>query len=105
MPMINDVISAYRNTANRVSQSAGSESGRGSDGPSFGSMVQGAIQDAIDAGKKSEAAAHTAISGKSSADPTVIAQAVNNADITLQTVIAVRDKVVSAYQNILQMPI
>ena len=103
MPMINDVISAYRNTAASLGGSS-PETAAGGGGPSFGSMVKGAIQDAVDAGKKSEAAAHSAIVGKS-ADPTTVAQAVNNADITLQTVIAVRDKVVSAYQNILQMPI
>ena len=31
--------------------------------------------------------------------------AVSNAEVALQTVVAVRDKVVSAYQDILQMPI
>ena len=31
--------------------------------------------------------------------------AVSNAEVALQTVVAVRDKVVSAYQEIMQMPI
>jgi flagellar hook-basal body complex protein FliE len=31
--------------------------------------------------------------------------AVNSAELTLDTVVAVRDKVIAAYQNIMQMPI
>ena len=101
MPMISDAISAYR--AAQMSTNSGSASGGSAQsGPSFGSLVKDAIQGAVDAGKQSEAASKQAVTGK--ADMTEVAQAVNNADITLQTVIAVRDKVVSAYQQILQMP-
>ena len=39
------------------------------------------------------------------ADLTDVVTAVTNAEMTLQTVTAVRDKVVSAYQEILRMPI
>ena len=101
MPMISDAISAYRATAMATKDSsAGTGTAQG--GASFGSMVKDAIQGAVDAGKQSEAVSKQAVMGK--VDMTEIAQAVNNADITLQTVIAVRDKVVSAYQQILQMP-
>jgi flagellar hook-basal body complex protein FliE len=34
-----------------------------------------------------------------------VVAAVTNADVTLQTVVAVRDKVVSAYQEILHMTV
>ncbi len=44
-----------------------------------------------------------ALSGK--ADVRDVVAAVNNAELTLQTVVAVRDKVVSAYNEILHMPI
>ena len=36
---------------------------------------------------------------------TDIVQAVNNAEIALQTVVAVRDRVIDAYQQIIRMPI
>jgi flagellar hook-basal body complex protein FliE len=39
------------------------------------------------------------------ADPTDVVQAVNSADMTLQTVVAIRDKMIGAYQDILRMPI
>jgi flagellar hook-basal body complex protein FliE len=39
------------------------------------------------------------------ADIVDVVQAVGNAEITLQTVVAVRDRVISAYQEIMRMPI
>jgi flagellar hook-basal body complex protein FliE len=39
------------------------------------------------------------------ADIVDVVNAVNQAELTLDTVVAVRDKVVSAYQSILNMPI
>ena len=42
---------------------------------------------------------------KGTADIQEVVMAVSNAEVALQTVVAVRDKVVSAYQDILQMPI
>jgi len=104
MPTINDAISAYRTTAQRATAVGGESASQATgNGPSFGSMVKDAINGAVDAGKKSEAISGMAVMGK--ADMTEVAQAVNNADITLQSVVAVRDKVVAAYQQIMQMPI
>ena len=34
-----------------------------------------------------------------------VVNAVNQAELTLDTVVAVRDKVITAYQSIMQMPI
>lgn len=42
---------------------------------------------------------------KGTADMQEVVMAVSNAEAALQTVVAVRDKVVSAYQEIMQMPI
>ena len=42
-------------------------------------------------------------SGK--ADIVDVVSAVNSAELTLDTVVAVRDKVIAAYQSIMQMPI
>ena len=39
------------------------------------------------------------------ADLNDIVTAVNNAEMTLQTVVAIRDRVIQAYQEILRMPI
>jgi flagellar hook-basal body complex protein FliE len=104
MATINDAISAYKSTVKRASDfNPGGDAEAASEGPSFGSLMKSAVTGAIDAAKKGEAVSQSAIMGK--ADMTEVAQAVNNADITLQSVVAIRDKVVSAYQQIMQMPI
>jgi len=69
----------------------------------FGQMVREALQDSIDASKKSEAISAQAVAGK--ADVTDVVTAVNNAEMALDTVVAVRDRVISAYQEIMRMPI
>ncbi|MCF8479617.1 MAG: flagellar hook-basal body complex protein FliE [Rhodospirillum sp.] len=74
-----------------------------SEGPNFSDMVHGAIQDTIDAGRKGEEMTKLAIEGK--ADLRDVVMAVNNAETTLQTIVSVRNKVVSAYESILRMPI
>ena len=39
------------------------------------------------------------------ADLTEVVTAITNAEVTLQTVVAVRDRMISAYQQIMRMPI
>ncbi len=69
----------------------------------FGKMVTSVLEDATKASKASEQQALHAISGK--ADVTEIVAAVSNAEVALETVVAVRDRVISAYQEIMRMPI
>ena len=101
---INNAISAYnsaaRSFASGESDSTDSTSGAGSD---FASMLKAGAKSAIDSSKKSEEMSKMAITGK--ADVRDVVAAVNNAELTLQTVVAVRDKVINAYSDILKMPI
>jgi len=99
---IADAISAYSNAAKSLgTPAADSGSDTGAAGPSFASMLQDGAKAAIDSGKKSEEMSKQAITGK--ADIPDVVAAVSNAELTLQTVVAVRDKVVSAYNDILKM--
>ncbi len=70
---------------------------------SFADLVEHAGKSAIETGRKAEQLSAAAIAGK--ADPTDVVTAVTNAEVTLQTVLAVRDRVIQAYQDILRMPI
>jgi len=74
-----------------------------SGGDSFADMVKAAGQQVTGAIEKSEAISVQSNLGK--VELTDVVQAVNNAEIALQTVVAVRDKVVDAYQQIIRMPI
>lgn len=69
----------------------------------FGQMLTEALQSTVDAAKTSEVVSAKAVAGK--ADVTEVVTAVTNAEMALDTVVAVRDRVISAYQEILRMPI
>jgi flagellar hook-basal body complex protein FliE len=70
---------------------------------SFAALLRDAAGTAVDTMKNSEALSAKALAGK--ADLNEVVAAVTNAEVTLQTVLAVRDKVIQAYQDILRMPI
>lgn len=59
--------------------------------------------DSIDANRKAEALTEKAVVGQ--AELMDVVTAVSNAEMTLQTVVAVRDRVLNAYQEIMRMPI
>lgn len=72
-------------------------------GVSFGDMLQTATQSTIDAQKTSETVSAQAVMGK--ADLTDVVNAVNNAEVTLNMFLAVRDKMIDAYNSISRMQI
>jgi len=96
-------INAYLNTAKMTGTDIGSDNAGGSDKFSFGNMVKNTIDQVVSTQKKSEAVSAQAIAGK--ANITDVVQAVTEAEMTLQTVMTVRDRLVGAYQDIMRMPI
>ena len=73
-------------------------------GGGFGDFLEKAIDKTVDASKASEhqMALSTAGNGSNLID---VVTAVSEAETTLQTVMAVRDKVIAAYNDIIKMPI
>lgn len=71
--------------------------------PSFSNLLKDSLQDAIDTQYNSEAVKMESITGK--VDLADLVTSVNNAELSLNTVIAVRDKIIAAYQDIIRMPI
>ena len=93
---------AYRRAADNAAAMPSQEpqaDGRGG----FAGMVEAAVQNAVDTSERGEQAALAAMTGQ--ADLADVVTAVAEAEVTLQTVVAVRDKVVSAYKDIMRMPI
>lgn len=70
---------------------------------SFGDYVKQAAVEGIETMQRGEKASADAVMGK--ANLTDIVEAVTAAELTLQTVVAVRDKMLQAYQDIMRMPI
>jgi flagellar hook-basal body complex protein FliE len=72
-------------------------------GGSFSSILQNAIHDAVQSSKTAETQMSAQVQGK--AQMIDVATAISSAETNLQTVIAVRDQVISAYQEIMRMTI
>lgn len=68
----------------------------------FSNLVQGYLSQAEQIGRTGEQMSVAGVTGQ--ADLAQVATAVSEAEVTLQTVVAIRDKVVDAYKEILRMP-
>jgi flagellar hook-basal body complex protein FliE len=86
-----------------TSGAAGAAQPAAASGTGFGDFLSGALKDAVGNIKAGEQMATQQAAGK--ADIVNVVSAVNQAELTLDTVVAVRDKVIQAYQSIMQMPI
>ena len=86
----------------RQGGSAGMEA-RDSGGADFSEMLRRAAERAADTVLQGENQTIQAAAG--SADLTEVVMAVSKAEMTLETVVTLRDKVVQAYQEVLRMPI
>jgi len=95
-----DAINAYAN-AGKIAGQPGLDAPAG-DGKSFGDMLSKATNSVVDSLNQSEKATMQAVTGK--ADLASVTAAVNNAEVAVQTVVAIRDRVVQAYQDIMRMP-
>lgn len=76
---------------------------RGAGGGDFASLVRDAAETSVKSLQQGEAASVLGLAGK--VDLSQVVTAVSNAEVTLQAAVAVRDKVVQSYLEILRMPI
>ena len=88
-------LSAYQSVDSGSTPSSGSD---------FASLLSQSLKGAVQTGQQAETQAASAVSG-SSADLTQVVTAVSRAELALQTTVAVRDRVLQAYQDIIKMPI
>ena len=72
-------------------------------GPSFGSMLKGALGAVADAGRKADTQTQAVAAGK--ANIVDVVTAVSETEVAVQALVSVRDKVISAYEEIMRMPI
>jgi len=99
-----NAIKAYSDVANGDAFGGrGPKAAPASGGDEFASLVRNAIDEAIKIGEKSEQLSIQGVNDR--ADLNQVVTAVAEAEVTLQTVVAVRDKVIDAYKEILRMPI
>lgn len=72
-------------------------------GKSFGAMLKDAIGTVVQAGHKSDAQAQSVAAGK--ANVVDVVTAVAETEVAVDALVAVRDKVIQAYEEIMRMPI
>lgn len=75
----------------------------GGEGSGFGDVMTRALQGVVSAGHEADAQSVRAISGEGNL--TEVATAVTRAELSLQTAVSIRDKIVQAYQDVMRMPV
>ena len=72
-------------------------------GVSFGDLIKEGVEGAIQSQKKSEVASAQAVTGE--ADLNDVVEAITKAEVALDTVMAVRDRMLNAFQEIMRTQI
>lgn len=98
-----DSIKGVASSLGSLAETAVSTAATAATGPTFASVLGGVATDAVESLKKGEAMSFAGIQGK--ANTREVVDAVMQADQTLKTAVALRDKIVSAYLDIVKMQI
>lgn len=77
----------------------GGEDGQGS----FGAMLKNALGSVVEAGHKSDAQVRSMAAGK--ANMVDVVTAVSETEVAVDALVAVRDRVIQSYEDIMKMPI
>lgn len=104
MPTPSAAANAYASLA-RLSDPAGlvKNDGGASSGPSFGALLNDVVGALEQTARKSDAQSQAMAAGK--ADIVDVVTAVAETEVAIDAVVAVRDKVIAAYEEIMKMPI
>jgi flagellar hook-basal body complex protein FliE len=94
---------AYQALSNIGASAPAAASSAAAPASSFSDFLSGAMNNAVGTMKAGEQMATRQVAGQ--ADIVDVVNSVNSAELTLDTVMAVRDKVIAAYQTVMQMPI
>lgn len=87
-------------SSNNIGQGSGVD---GKDENSFLGLVKKGLEDSVEKIRSAEKMSARAVTGK--AELADVVQAVNEAEIVMETVITLRDRMIGAYQQIMRMPI
>jgi len=110
MPIPSVAANAYANVARLGDAAAGLGTAGtaagvagAADASSFGALLKDALGQVTEAGHRSDAQTRAMVTGK--ADMVDVVTAVSETEVAVETMVAVRNKVIEAYQSILSMPI
>lgn len=97
------VYGAMSKLANRGQSGQALDVASATKSPDFGAMLRDQVQDVVHQGNVSEAKQASYVAGKG--DIIDVVTAVSEAEVALDTMVSVRDRVISAYEEIMRMAI
>ncbi len=103
MPSPIAAANAYAALSRLTEPSAALAKGAGTDGGNFTSVLKEALGAVAEVGKKSDTQTQAMAAGK--ANIVDVVTAVAETDVAIDSVVAVRDRVIQAYEEIMKMPI
>jgi flagellar hook-basal body complex protein FliE len=100
----NAATAAYGNAARLMSQSTRPQTDlSAAAGADFGKMLTESLQSVVDQGNRSDQMAMDMVNGK--ANVVDMVTAISETEMAVETMVTVRDRVISAYEEIMRMPI
>jgi flagellar hook-basal body complex protein FliE len=96
-------VSAYAAAAKLLTDPTQAAAGEAAGGTSFTALLKEALASVNETGHKSDTQTHAMVNGKS--DIVNVVTAVSETEVAIDAVVAVRDKVIAAYEDIMKMPI
>ena len=100
---ISSALSAYKQASQAPATNSAFANTATKSGESFSDMVTGFLTDTVDTVRQSETMVAQGAVGKADLQDVILA--VSDAEVMIQTVTAIRDKMVSAYQEIIRSAI
>ena len=94
---------AVQAQAQSLSPAAGAGAADAAQGPGFGDMLKGVLNDTIASSRNAEQLMTAQVQGK--ANLVDVVTAISSAQTSLSTMIAVRDQMIQSYQQIMNMAI
>lgn len=93
---------AYRMASNLANQAKPAQSAAEAT-PDFGAMVKTAVEHVVEQGREADHKSLAMVQGK--VDVLDVVTAIAETEVAMETLVSVRDRVISAYQEIMRMPI
>lgn len=104
---VSAATTAYANVArllnNQVAKPSINQVADASGGGDFAKLLGQAVQGVVETGKVSDTKAMEMVNGKG--DMVDVVTAISQTELAMDTMVAVRDRVISAYEEIMRMPI
>lgn len=103
----NAAAAAYGNASRLVTQAAKPTTdltaSLGNTGPNFGQLLAQQVQGVVDSGRASDQMAIDMVNGK--ANVVDMVTKLSETEIAIESMVTIRDRVISAYEEIMRMPI